>query len=395
MRVLVVHNRYQSSMPSGENRVVDIEVEGLRAAGHEVLTYLRSSDELGGLSAREKAGLVVSPVHSRRAVADVTRLLDTGRPDVLHLHNPYPLVSMGVVSAAARAGVPVVQTVHNHRHTCMKGTYVRGGEPCHQCRTARQPLPGVVHGCYRDSRAQSAVMAVALLRARPAYAQISRLIALTPEIRDSLLASGFDSARIVIKPNSVPDPGPAGPAGAGFLYIGRLSEEKGVLALAEAWTRHPVGALGRLRVAGDGPVRDRLEALVRGRDDIEVLGQVDPARVRGLLEETAAVVVPSQWPEAFPLVVLEAMASGRALLVTDQGGLPAVVDPEVGRVVPATVEGLEAGLRELAGDPGLTARLGRSARARYEAAYSPDVVIGRLVEVYRDAGAGSAGRAAW
>lgn len=382
MRILVVHNRYRAINPSGENRVVELEIEALQSAGHDVSTYVRSSDELDGLSRQAKLRLITAPISSPAAVAEVENILLTRRPQVLHLHNPYPLISLSVVAAAHRHGVPVVQTVHNHRHTCMKGTYQREGHDCRDCLNAGNPLPGVRHACYRDSRAQSVVMAAALTRHRHTLDTVDRFIALTPEIRDSLVASGFDSARIVVKPNSVPDPGRPAPLGQGAAFVGRLSQEKGILALLQAWLQHPEWSLGPLRIAGDGPAREEVERLAAGRDDVRVLGRLEAADVWGLLRDSALVVVPSLWPEALPLVVLEAMAAGRALLVTNQGGLPAVVDASLGLVVEPSVQDLAAGLSSLLLDRSALEGLAIGAREAYERNYTPGVVTRRLVDIY-------------
>ena len=384
MQILVVHNRYRSAIPSGENAVVDNEISALRAAGHHVATYLRESDEIATMSSASRLAHVASPLHSASAVRAVQRLVTTVRPDVVHLHNPYPLVSMSVVSAVRRLGVPCVQTIHNHRHTCMKGTYQRDGRDCRSCLLAGHPGPGVLHACYRGSRAQSAVMAAALLRGRPAYRQIDRLIALTPELAESLRRSGFDPSRVVVRPNSVPDPGPPTPPGAGFTFVGRLSEEKGVLVLARAWTSFPDGSLGALRIVGDGPDRDHARRLLDGRDDVWFLGRLDPAGVHRAMSDGAVVVVPSLSPEGFPLVVLEAMAAGRALLVTDQEGLASVVDETIGRVVRSDSDSLAAGLASLSDDPATVRALGSTARERYDSLYHPDVAIRRLVAIYED-----------
>jgi glycosyltransferase involved in cell wall biosynthesis len=317
-------------------------------------------------------------------VRDVEALIDADLPDLMHLHNPYPLVSMSVVLAAKGRGVPCVQTVHNHRHTCMKGTYQREGQDCRDCLRAGHPGPGVAHACYRSSRAQSTVMAAALLRGRRAYRGVDRFIALTPEIASSLRDAGFPDDRIRLRPNSVPDPGPVTPPGRGVAFVGRLSQEKGVLALLEAWDRVPAGTLGPLRIVGGGPEADRVRQLTAGRPDVQVLGQLDANGVRAAIAASAVVVVPSLWAEAFPLVLLEAMAAGRALLVTDQGGLPAIVDESIGRVVQPDVPSLTAGLVSLADDGQLLARLGRAARARYDESYHPDVAVQSLVQIYTE-----------
>src|SRR4051794_33501406 len=162
MRVLVVHNQYRSAMPSGENAVVRDEVELLRRAGVDVYSYIRGSDELQYMSRGERAALALRPVYSRKDTEAVEGVIRGFRPDILHVHNPYPLISPWVVRTAKRLGVPVVVSIHNHRLVCSKSTYFRDGHICRDCASTRLPWPSVLHGCYRDSRPQSAVMAVAL-----------------------------------------------------------------------------------------------------------------------------------------------------------------------------------------------------------------------------------------
>ena len=382
MRVLVAHNRYRAELPSGENRAVDLEIEALRTAGAHVIPYLRSSDEIETMSRPQKLRAAASPLYSARAVRDVTDLIRSETPDVLHLHNPYPLISWGVVEAAHRRGVAVVQTVHNHRHTCMSGSYLRDGHPCHDC-VGKGPWPGVVHHCYRGSRAQSVMMAGALLSGRRAYTRIDRFLAVTPQTAASLQAAGVAPDRIVVKPNSAPDPGPQPVSGSGTLFVGRLTVEKGAPLLVEAWLRHPEGRLGELTVAGDGEERDRLAQRVGARRDIVLLGPVSPDRVSELMGHSGVVVLPSTAEEALPLTLLEALAHGRAVAVSAVGGLPDVVGNELGWVIPATVDAWSAALPEIiAAD--LSAR-GKAARATYERSYLPGVVTARLLEVYAQA----------
>src|SRR5581483_6752869 len=161
MRVMVVHNRYRSALPSGENAVVDQEIGWLRAAGVDVVPFLPSSDEM---SLWDKALLPVSPIWRPRRGT-----VRAARPDVVHLHNPYPLISPSIVRAAHAYGVPVVQTVHNYRHVCAAASFFRDGLPCHDCRGRVFAVPAIRHGCYRGSRAQSAVMATTLAVNRPTW----------------------------------------------------------------------------------------------------------------------------------------------------------------------------------------------------------------------------------
>src|SRR5262245_30491549 len=153
MKVVIAHNRYSSAQPSGENTIVDAEIGQLTAAGVTVLPFIRSSDEIGTLSLAGKAMLPLSPVWAPGAQRDLAALLDRERPDVFHLHNPYPLLSPWVVRTAHAHGVPVVQTVHNYRQVCASGLYFRDGAICRDCRGRAFALPAIRHACYRGSRA--------------------------------------------------------------------------------------------------------------------------------------------------------------------------------------------------------------------------------------------------
>src|SRR4051794_2764523 len=227
MKVVVAHNRYASGQPSGENTIVDAEIAQLRAAGVTALPFLRSSDEIGGLPPAQKALLPLSPVYNGASQRALATLLTTERPDLVHLHNPYPLLSPWVVRTAHKHHTPVIQTVHNYRQVCAPGVYFRDGHVCHDCRGRRFGVPAVRHACYRGSRAQSAVMATTLAVHRGTWHSVDRYLALTDGIAAHLRDYGVPEERITVKPNAVPDPGdPPRDQGDGFLYAARLSPEK-------------------------------------------------------------------------------------------------------------------------------------------------------------------------
>jgi glycosyltransferase involved in cell wall biosynthesis len=378
VKVVVAHNRYRQAQPSGENTVVDQEIAQLTAAGVHVLPFLRSSDEIPSMSPAAKALLPLSPVYSPRAQHDLTDLIREHRPDVVHLHNPYPLISPWVVRTAHRHGVPVVQTVHNYRQVCASGIYYRDGHVCHDCRGRFIGVPAVVHRCYRGSRAQSAVMATALAVHRPTWRTVDRYIALTSSISDHLQEYGIPKDRIVVKPNSVPDPGPPGPLGDGFLFLGRLSPEKGIGLLLDAWQRHPDGSLGPLTVAGDGELRPVVERAAAARADISYAGRLDRDGVRAALRRAAVVVAPSTWEDVLPTVVIEALANGRPVLGTALGGIPYLVG-DAGWVVPGDASSLADALPVARAG---AAALSAVARRRYETTFHPDVVTRQLLAVY-------------
>ncbi|SBT49443.1 glycosyltransferase family 4 protein [Micromonospora auratinigra] len=414
MRIVVAHNRYREAQPSGENTIVDAEIGQLTAAGVEVLPFLRSSDEIPSMSKAAKALLPISPIWAPKAQQDLDRLLVEHRPDVLHLHNPYPLISPWVVRTAHRRGVPVVQTVHNYRQVCSSGLYFRDGVICQDCRGRALGVPAIVHRCYRGSRAQSALMATTLAVHRPTWKSVDRFIALTSAVADHLRDYGIPDERIVVKPNAIPDPGTPAPLGDGFLFLGRLSPEKGLDLLLEAWRRHPDGALGPLRIAGDGELRPLVEAAAAERGDVTFLGPLDRAGVRAALTASAVVLATSTWHDVLPTVIIEALASGRPVLGTALGGIPYLVGADTprepagtgpaavasvpaggatGPAIPAGIESGDAGW-VVAPDPAaLAAALpvarahaaarSASARTRYERTFHPDVVTRRLLDTYK------------
>ncbi|WP_422754085.1 glycosyltransferase [Micromonospora sp. WMMD708] len=417
MRIVVAHNRYREAQPSGENTMVDSEIGQLTAAGVEVLPFIRSSDEIPSMPKSAKALLPISPIYAPRAQQDLSRLLTEHRPDVLHLHNPYPLLSPWVVRTAHKHGVPVVQTVHNYRQVCSSGIYFRDGVICQDCKGRALAVPSIVHRCYRDSRAQSALMAATLAVHRGTWRSVDRFIALTSAIADHLTDYGIPAERIVVKPNAVPDPGAPTPLGDGFLYLARLTPEKGLDLLLDAWRRHPVGSLGTLRVAGDGELRPLVEAAAAERADVVYLGQLDRAGVRAAVEASAVVIAASMWHDVLPTVIIEALASGRPVLGTALGGIPYLVGAdaphEPAGTGPAAVASAVAGhAPPPAGPPAVpvglvggtagwvvppdpaalaaalpvaragAALLSAPARLRYEQTFHPDVVLKRHLAIY-------------
>jgi glycosyltransferase involved in cell wall biosynthesis len=382
VRVLVVHNDYVSANPSGERRVVNDDRDNLRAAGVDVVTYLRSSDEIPSLSKPRKAELLIRPAYSREDAGALAALLRRERVDIMHLHNPYPLISPNAIRVARSAGVPVVQTVHNYRMTCVNGAFFRDGQVCTECVGLRVPLPAAKHGCYRDSRLQSIVMTGTLAAHRPTWQLVDRFLPVTPFMATHLREAGIPDERITPKPNTVLDPGPPSAPGTGLLFAGRLVEEKGVRLLLAAWERGGGGTLGRLVIVGDGPLRPEVERAARTVPGITYLGPVPSERVDELMREAAVIAVPSLWFEGFPMTVLEAYARGRPVVATAIGSVGTVVDEQVGWRSGSSPAELDAVLRSI--EPAEVAARGATARARYEADFSPKVVTEKLIGIYTD-----------
>ncbi|MGX1025779.1 glycosyltransferase involved in cell wall biosynthesis [Streptomyces ambofaciens] len=313
MHVLVVHNRYNSAQPSGENNVVDQEVELLRAAGHRVGVFERRSDDIAARSLPGKAAVPLLVPWNPAVRRELAARLRAERPDVVHVHNVFPLLSPAVLAACADAGVPAVATLHNYTQVCPPGTLQREGRPCTEC-VGATPLPAVRHGCYRGSRLATVPLAVSLsANRRRWWSGVERFFCISAAQRDVLVRSGMPAERLAVKHNFVPEPEERR-AGAGehLLYLGRLAEAKGVRLLMAAWDELAAaqGVGVPLVIAGTGPLEREVTAWAAGRDDVRYVGLYDPEQCRRALARSVAVVAPSTWLEAFGLVVVEAMAAG-------------------------------------------------------------------------------------
>ncbi|MEU5023691.1 glycosyltransferase [Streptomyces milbemycinicus] len=394
MHVLVVHNRYSSAQPSGENRVVDEEVGLLRAAGHRVDVFERRSDDIAARSLLGKAAVPLLVPWNPAVRAELAARLRSERPDVVHVHNVFPLLSPAVLAACADVGVPVVATLHNYTQVCPPGTLHRDGRPCTECVGSAASLPAVRHGCYRNSRLATVPLAVSLsVNRRRWWSGVERFFCISATQRDVLVRSGMPAERLAVKHNFVPDPG-ARRAGAGehLLFLGRLAEAKGVRLLMAAWDGITAsGGVGvPLVIAGAGPLEPEVTAWAAGRDDVRYVGLYDPAQCRQAIARSVAVVAPSMSLETFGLVVAEAMAAGVPAVAAGHGAFVELVEEGVTGLLhrPGEAASLASCLRRITAEPDRNREMGQAARRRYEQGFSPAVGLERLVEEYRTAIAG-------
>ncbi|MFC5996705.1 glycosyltransferase [Pseudonocardia hispaniensis] len=396
MHVLVVHNRYRSAQPSGEDRVVDQEVALLAEAGHRVSRFERRSDDIAGMSLPQKAAVPLRVPWNPAVRAELAALLRRQRPDVVHIHSTFPLLSPSVVAACGDARVPAVATLHNYQMVCPTGTLYRAGRICTDCCAGALPLPAVRHGCYRGSRLATIPLAVSLAANRRRWwTGVERFFCISAAQRRILVGAGAPAHRLRVKHNFVPDPGTRRRgSGDGLLYLGRLAEEKGVRLLMTAWDQvRARGGLGQpLLLAGAGPLHDELASWASGRDDVRYLGPRTRAECAGLVAGAAAVVAPSVWPEAFGLVVGEAMAAAVPVVAADHGAFVELVEDEVTglRHRPGDAASLADCLGRIVADPARNAALGAAGRRRYERDLTPQIGLDRLLAGYTAAIAQSA-----
>ncbi|MEU5257583.1 glycosyltransferase family 4 protein [Amycolatopsis sp. NPDC021455] len=386
MKVLVVHNRYRSEQPSGENNVVDAEVTLLAEGGHKVSLFERRSDDIAAMPLPRKAAVPLMVPWNPAVRKELAARLRASRPDVVHIHNTFPLLSPSVVAACADAGVPAVATLHNYTMVCPPGTLHRDGRICTEC-VGGSPLPAVKHGCYRGSSAATVPMAASMVANRRRWwTGVSRFFCISAAQRDLLVSAGMPGERMAVKHNFVTDPGVRRTGdGSHVLFLGRITEEKGVGLLMRAWDRLG-GALGvPLVIAGTGPMQDEVAAWAAGRSDVTYAGLRNKAECRALTADAVAVVAPSTWLEAFGLVVVEAMAAGVPTVAAAHGAFPELVDDGVTGLlhVPNDAASLADRLRAVAGDR--NREMGDAARVRYEKDFTPAVGLDRLIAGYEAA----------
>lgn len=383
MRVLVAHNLYRSTAPSGENAAVAEEVALLRSAGVDVRTLLPHSDDIPALPPARKVGVAIGPVANPHGLRALTAAITEFRPDVVHVHNVFPQLSPWAVRRAHALGVRVVQTVHNYRHSCVAGFRFRDGRPCDDCVGRVLPVPAVVHGCYRDSRLQTLPMAAGQVVHRSTWRSVDAFLVLTPFMAGELARLGIPAERVVLRPTAVADPGPPVPIGNNVLFAGRLDEMKGVRHLVAAWQLADRPEEARLRIVGSGPLEDELRRLGAAADGVDVLGPLPSADVAAEMRAAAVVALPSRWYEGQPRVLVEALAHGRPVIATNLGGMAGLDEQGVGWSVPPAPDGLAGALRVLH-DRSLLRVTGKRAREAYDQHHSPDAALRSLLDVYRN-----------
>lgn len=375
MKVLIVHNTYQQR--GGEDVVVEAESALLVSHGHEVRMFSRSNSDI---DAAPPALLGMRAMWSAPAASAVRAAIADFAPDVVHVHNTFAVISPSVYWAAAAARVPVVQTLHNFRLLCPQATFLRDGVVCEDC-LGHLPWRGAVRGCYRDSRAQSAMVAATLTLHRALgtwHRKVARYIALNEFCRGKFIEGGLPVERIEVKPNFVDLPAPADTRREGFLFVGRLSVEKGLAVLGAASSALPQAIV---RVAGAGPQSEWLAGNAPG---VQLLGNLKKDEVQSEMLRARALVMPSICHESFPLALVEAFGNALPVIASRAGALPELVEDGVTGLTfrAGDADDLARKMRWADEHADAMAAMGHRARERYEEAFSPEPNYRRLMEIY-------------
>jgi glycosyltransferase involved in cell wall biosynthesis len=397
LKIISVHNRYVQ--PGGEDQVFESEARLLREAGHQVQQVQEQTTYPDGIV--KKLGVAVDCVWSRSWHREFRQMLQRSRPDVVHIHNFFPLISPSVYYACRREGVPVVQTLHNYRLLCAAAEFYRDGKVCEEC-LHHGLLRGLRYGCYQGSKMGTAALSLMLgvhRRLRTWNNLVDCYIALTEFARRKMVEGGLPADRIRVKPNFVlPDPGSkeagskeAGSKAAGSeessrgyaLFVGRLVQAKGLLSMTKAWERMPAIPL---LIAGDGPCRDQLESKLKDGKlpSVSYLGRLSRPDTLAAMKQARFLIFPSEWYEGFPVTIAESFACGTPVICSRLGSMQEIV-----------TDGL-TGVHFQAGDAEDLARkviwawehpdemdaMGRLARREFETKYTAARNIAMLEEIY-------------
>ncbi|AUS25456.1 glycosyl transferase [Paenibacillus polymyxa] len=387
-KVLIIHNFYQQS--GGEDKVVEQESAMLRSRGIETEHYYVHNDSIQSKGLANMAKLAVEAAWSFPEFKRIKELLLRVKPDVVHVHNFFPVISPSVYHACERLGVPVVQTLHNYRLICPAATFMRGNEVCEKCLHGTL-LHSIRHGCYRGSQLQTIPVA-AMIKFNELIGtwqhKVSRYIALTEFARDKFAESGIPLDRIAVKPNFIHHQtvkAKYDPNDRYLLFVGRISAEKGVRNLLQAWSQLEDRGGLRLVIIGDGPQKAELAAAY-SQEDIRFLGKQDGDTVLDCMSRAMYVMVPSIWYEGFPMTIVESYSVGTPVLCSRIGALEEIVEDGVTgfHFQHDDLENIKTVIRRAVAYENYAAMRQKVAE-NYAAHYTEEVNVKQLLAIYSEA----------
>jgi glycosyltransferase involved in cell wall biosynthesis len=387
MKVLLCHNFYQQA--GGEDQSFAAEAALLETHGHDVVRFTLHNDAIDRMSRWELVRNTFWNPHTHR---DLRELIRRERPAVMHCTNTFPLISPAAYDAARSEGIPIVQSLRNYRLACCNSYLSRDGRVCQSCLSKRVGWAGIAHRCYRESRAASAVV-VAMTAAHRFRGTWNDAVDVyfTPSqfAKDKLVEHGLPAEKIRVKPNFIdPDPGPGRGSGGYAVFVGRLSREKGIETLLEAW-QQVEGALP-LKIVGSGPLGDLVQDAAAQNHGIEWLGKRTPQDVLDLVGDATCLVMPSLWYETFGRTIIEAFSRGTPVIASRLGAMVELIDD--GRTGwhfrPGDVADLVRKVRLLLQQRHVLPEMRREARGEYLEKYTSSANLQILLSIYEAALAG-------
>ena len=384
IRVLTVHNYYQQ--PGGEEQIWSTESALLESYGHEVMRYTLDNDQINGAN---PLLLAKNTVWNSGVYQELRSLIRQQKPQIAHFHNTFPMISPAAYYAVKDEGIPVVQTLHNYRLLCPNALFFRQGQVCEDCLGKTFSLPGVVHGCYRGSRPASAVVAatMAFHSLVGTWSQaVDVFIAYSRFAMDKFIQGGLPAQKLAFKTNFLhPAPQPSTGEGGYALFVGRLSVEKGLGVMINAWRQ--LGGKIPLKIVGDGPMAGLVTEAVKEMPEIEWLGRIPLEQVYEVVGNAAFLVFPSEWYETFGRVAIEAFAKGTPVVASKIGAITELIDHQRTGLhfSPSDPKDLADKVEWLLAHPQELSRMRQEARAEFEAKYTAADNYKRLIEIYQSA----------
>ncbi len=367
MRILIIHCTYRYK--GGEDTVVAEEMKLMQQYGAQT-QLLEFNNDSGAL--KNLLLLPFNPFAYRRT----REAIQAFKPDIVHVHNVHFAASPSVLSAVKEEGKPLVMTLHNFRLLCPSATLFFDGKPFLKSIHQTFPIDAALKGVYRNSKLLTFWISCCMQVHQwlKIWNKPDRYIALNEHARRRFIDSKmhFGEQKIVVKPNFCAPPSVSSSSVRnGFLYIGRLTEEKGVRVLLEAFATNGLP----LKIAGDGPLKEEVIAFCAAHPNVIFLNSLDKAAVFKELSTCTALVFPSVWYEGMPLTIIEAFACGTPVIASQIGAMETLIDNGYNGLhfQPGNVADLAQKLQDWqALSPEQKATFYTNAKATYENLYTPE-----------------------
>lgn len=389
MKILAIHNFHRSGSSSGDDQVFKSETALLEAHGNEVIQYTISNDMFDQAGLWEKIRATFGMLWSFKHYKEVKEICEKEKPDIVHIHTFFPLLSPSILYAAKRSGCKVVTTLHDTRFVCPCATSLRGTQLCNECGDGHY-FRMLKYGCFKGSRLQSVIVAFIFKFHRMKgsfYEQIDKYICLNENQINLLLNIGFDKEKIVKKYNFVPDAEAdlksikvEGLPERYIVFYGRIGEEKGVSILMNIWEQLSIP----LVVMGGGPLEEKFQKWADEKEYVYYLGYTEHSRCLSIVRGAEFVVFPSIWYEGCSMVEIEAESLGKAILATDLGfSSEAITDGVNGyKVRVGDLSEFIEQVESLWNNPKQCQKLGENARKDYEQKYMSEDNYWQLIGIY-------------
>lgn len=390
MKILAIHNFHRKGSASGDDQVFRSETDLLESHGHHVVKYSVCNDEFDNLGIAGKIASTLGMLWSFKNYRCVKDIIKKEKPDVVHIHTFFPLLSPSVLYAAKKNGCKIVATLHDTRFICPCATSLRGTELCNKCGDGHY-FRMCRYKCFKGSRLQSFLVAIIFKYHRirkTFYKQIDKYICLNENQMKLLKEIGFEPKKMIKKYNFVFDANSdlkkqklSGLPERYAVFYGRIGEEKGIRVLTNVWEQLSDIPLV---VMGSGPLEDDFKSWAEEHENVYFLGYTQHDKCMSIVKESEFVVFPSIWYEGCSMVEIETESLGKPLIATELGfSVEAIENGYNGfKVKLGDVQGFVKKIRYLWENPDLCKSMGQNARRDYESKYMPEDNYKQLIDIY-------------